>query len=435
MIPIISQIKRAFYFFFFVAASAFALASEKPKRENITIILPSGTTQHGNPDLICTPANHNDIIYFFFVNYATHAMTTVVLPSEGWESYLTNALASLLFPSFGAYRGLRAIFVGYVTIRKRFKSEKWEQVDSETLNNRQKASQARDLQKARRASALCMIVRSSDWVPEDGDVIQENVLLVEGSGAKPILKNDKKKEAEYTEVNLGPGSHNDDQTPLMLKSSDLKIETSSLSPSISPSSTFGDDSLIVPEVRLHTYQTPWTYCRKRQPDSVGSRTIRCAPARLAPGYTTVMLPPCTPIRNLPNDASIERINSNYDIMRSLAALFQAILSIQTLYETRGDQINLYGFAPFGLTVAPYAIMSLVNLLGALSRPKYDAVYLVGSPVMVEERRRKGLEGYYDGVVGEVLEPDIENRQSFVNGFTDDGNFFIKSRVRFQSIDK
>ena len=210
MIPGMPHIERAFYFSFFVSRQCFCLASEEPKRENIAITLPSGTTQHGNLDLICTPANHNDIIYFFFVNYATHALTTVVLPGEGWESYLTNALASLLFPSFGAYRGLRAIFVGYATIRKRFKSEKWEQVDSETLNNRQKASQARDLQKARRAGALCMIVRSSDWVPEDGDVIEEYVLLVEGSEAKPILKNDKKKEAEYTEVNLGSSSHNDD---------------------------------------------------------------------------------------------------------------------------------------------------------------------------------------------------------------------------------
>ncbi|KAF2793919.1 hypothetical protein K505DRAFT_417451 [Melanomma pulvis-pyrius CBS 109.77] len=427
-----SYIEYVLYLFFFAIVGVLAIPTE-PETQNITITLPSGTTQHGNPEIICTPAQRNDIIYFFFVNYATHALTTVVLPGEGWESYLTNALASLLFPSFGAYRGLRAIFVGYATVRKRFKSEAWEQVDSLALNNKQKASRARDLQKARRAGALCMVVRSREWVPEDGDEIGENVLLAEGSGVAPISSNSRGKEMQVTQREVDASSRDDDQAPFISKSSD--IEMSPVSPSISPSSTLreGSASSIVSEIRLHTYPTPWTYCRKACPDSVGSRTIRCAPAKLAPGYSIVMLPSCTPIRNLPDDAAIDRINSSYDIMRSLAALVQAILAIQTLYQTRGDQIKRYGFASFGLTVAPYAIMSLVNLLGALSRPEYDAVYLVGSPIMIEERRRKGLDGYYDGVVGEVLEAD--SGQNLANDFSEENNFVVKSSVRFLSVNK
>jgi hypothetical protein len=30
-----------------------------------------------------------------------------------------------------------------------------------------------DMQKAARAGALCMVVRSSDWLPQDGDIIRD----------------------------------------------------------------------------------------------------------------------------------------------------------------------------------------------------------------------------------------------------------------------
>jgi hypothetical protein len=421
--------------------TAIVAAPTEPKTENITITLPEGTTQHGNPEILCTPAESSDILYFFFVNYATHALTTVVLPGEGWESYLTNALASLLFPSFGAYRGLRAIFVGYSTVRKWFKRERYEvdvDIDETKKDSKQRASQARDLQKARRAGALCMVVRNRDWRPKDGDVIEENVLIVEGSEAAglPGIGGSKGKEIIVSEREVGASSRDDDRAPFISSDfSDIEMKPVSHSRgSLSTSSTLKDDFGIstLPQVRLHTYPTPWTYCRRACPDSVGSRTIRSAPAKLAHGYSIVMLPSCTPIRNLPNDAAIDRINSNYDIMRGLAAIVQAILAIQTLYQTRGDQIERYGFASFGLTVAPYAIMSLVNLMGALSRPEYDAVYLIGSPMMVEERRRKGLDGYYDGVVGEVLEADGDHK--LANDFTKDDKFVVESAIRFQSIE-
>lgn len=356
--------------------------------------------------------------FFFLVNYVTHALTTVVLPGEGWESYLTNALASLLFPGFGAYRGLRAIFVGWSTVRKRFRSEPWEQGETANLH-KNKARRNRDLQKARRAGALCMIVRSESWTPQDGDEIIKNVLLEEGPG-KPMKGKSGKKESLVTERDIGATAHDDGQS---LLGGAADIEMRSIHTRATPSG-----------IQVHTYPTPWTYCRKSRPDSVGSRTIRCAPTELAPGYSIIMLPSCTPVRNLVDDHAIDRINCQYDIMRGLVALVQALLAIQTLYQTRGDQINRYGYSAFGLTVAPYAIMSLVNLLGALSRPEYDAVYLVGSPIMVEERRRRGLDGYYDGVVGEVFEADTDRNDAFVDNAIEAPTQFIKGPVKFVTID-
>jgi hypothetical protein len=220
----------AIYLFSLVVVTVIGAPTES-KMENITITLPEGTTQHGNPELLCTPADGSDIVYFFFVNYATHALTTVVLPGEGWESYLTNALASLLFPSFGAYRGLRAIFVGYSTVRKWFKRERYEvhvDIDETKKDSKRRASQARDLQKARRAGALCMVVRNGDWRPKDGDVIEENILLVGGSEAAPLLRGsvDKSKKINVSEREVGANSADDDRAPFISRAvSDIEMRS------------------------------------------------------------------------------------------------------------------------------------------------------------------------------------------------------------------
>ncbi|KAI8247765.1 hypothetical protein K4K53_001448 [Colletotrichum sp. SAR 10_77] len=55
-----------------------------------------------------------------------------------------------------------------------------------------------------------------------------------------------------------------------------------------------------------------------------------------------------------------------------------IFAISTLYRTRGDQIERYGYAAFGLTVIPYAWMSLINLVGNAICPQYDKIYVVSS---------------------------------------------------------
>jgi hypothetical protein len=67
---------------------------------------------------------------------------------------------------------------------------------------------------------------------------------------------------------------------------------------------------------------------------------------------------------------------NYNLLKSLIALGQAIYGITTLYHAPGDQISQYGYVAFSLTVAPYATMSVVNLMAALFYPDYPQTYLV-----------------------------------------------------------
>jgi hypothetical protein len=80
------------------------------------------------------------------------------------------------------------------------------------------------------------------------------------------------------------------------------------------------------------------------------------------------------------------------------AVFQTVWASFTLWRTRGNQIELYGYAAFGLTVAPYLVMSRVNSISIVLTPDYSAVYLVRTDIMEEAKRHQG---HFDGVVGQI----------------------------------
>lgn len=60
--------------------------------------------------------------------------------------------------------------------------------------------------------------------------------------------------------------------------------------------------------------------------------------------------------------------STYNIPKLIIGLVQAIWATSTLYRARGDQIDRYGYAAFGLTVTPYAFMSVLNIIANISNP-------------------------------------------------------------------
>ncbi|KAK0724051.1 hypothetical protein B0H67DRAFT_99024 [Lasiosphaeris hirsuta] len=74
-----------------------------------------------------------------------------------------------------------------------------------------------------------------------------------------------------------------------------------------------------------------------------------------------------------NDVSI---GSTYNIPKALFGVFQSIAAGITLYRARGDQLDRFGYAAFGLSVAPYITMSAANLLGSVVCPEYPSMYLV-----------------------------------------------------------
>ena len=115
--------------------------------KNITITVPNGTTDHGDPHLLCIPAKWSDIALFFFGNYLAHAATVKSLPGEPAFSVLVAMVSALIYPTSGVFRGLDAILQSAIFCKSPLKT-------------------------ASRAGALCMVVRGPDWKPRNGDVVR-----------------------------------------------------------------------------------------------------------------------------------------------------------------------------------------------------------------------------------------------------------------------
>jgi hypothetical protein len=95
--------------------------------------------------------------------------------------------------------------------------------------------------------------------------------------------------------------------------------------------------------------------------------------------------------------------SSYNRTSTVIAIGQILYAAGTIYQTRGDQLSRYGYVAFGLTVTPYIVMSVVNLLGNLLNPEYPESYLVESQIMDEARRRGGK---FPCTVGILAEKDV-----------------------------
>ena len=83
----------------------------------------------------------------------------------------------------------------------------------------------------------------------------------------------------------------------------------------------------------------------------------------------------------PRQKTSTSIASSYNALKSLIAVLQALFAIVTLYNSKGHQIDRFGYAAFGLTVVPYALMSVINLCANLLCPEYPAMYLVSNQAL------------------------------------------------------
>ncbi len=134
------------------------------KLVNITVSVPYQTQTHGDPKQICTPPKWHVLLYlinpsldistsntrsrsdyfvFYFGNYFAHVATVQTYPGESGHSTLKALALALVLPAAGVMRGLTTII-------------------------RCAIRQKTPLQTAARAGALCMVVRSKDWLPVTG---------------------------------------------------------------------------------------------------------------------------------------------------------------------------------------------------------------------------------------------------------------------------
>lgn len=92
------------------------------------------------------------------------------------------------------------------------------------------------------------------------------------------------------------------------------------------------------------------------------------------------------------------ISCSVNTPAAIIAIVQIVYATLTLYHTRGNEAKRFGYAAYGLTVLPYVLMSLFNLLGNLLTPTYASMYMVRSAEM-EEAEAQGCR--FDGVIGSM----------------------------------
>lgn len=106
---------------------------------NLTITVPEGIKNHGNPNLLCTPAQWHEITLFLFANYFAHAASVITAPGQSITTSAYLILLALFLPASGIVRAISAILRHAAT---------------ETKN---------PLRHASRANALCMVLKKSDY--------------------------------------------------------------------------------------------------------------------------------------------------------------------------------------------------------------------------------------------------------------------------------
>jgi len=77
------------------------LVTAAAPNQNITIEVPPGTSNHGDPHLLCTPTRTVDVASFFLLNYVAHAVTVRPSPGEHLIPSVKLILFALVFPTSG----------------------------------------------------------------------------------------------------------------------------------------------------------------------------------------------------------------------------------------------------------------------------------------------------------------------------------------------
>jgi hypothetical protein len=116
---------------------------------NITITVPEGSSNHGDPNLLCTPTKWYELLLFYALNYLSHAATVKTLPGERASDLILNTLAALFYPFSGINRGIEAIVRHAALFSKD------------------------EIHRATKAGALCVVIRSKEWRPKDGQLMSD----------------------------------------------------------------------------------------------------------------------------------------------------------------------------------------------------------------------------------------------------------------------
>ena len=330
---------------------------------NLTFTAPSGSTNHGNPKLICLPTQWYDIIVFFLTNYFAHAASIIVDPGADLHRNIAVVISALILPGSGYIRAVLAIR---------------DHAATETKN---------PLMRAARTGALCMVLRAPKKKgPVAFDIIEDQRAQ---RNRERLPHNDRRSLGVWELIKktmvMWQGSFNWYNSADYMKwwrgtggDSEKKREHW-----WDPPEGCRQMPLPVP-VHYNIHGEVWLddeYYLATVPSNARLSFIS-DPKEDDSSQGSSYSPPREPI----DQTNVRKaLASTYNAPKVLVSIIQAVWGIITIYRARGDQIQIYGYAAFGLTVVPYAYMSILNGLANLLTPSYPALVLIETPILHEAR--------------------------------------------------
>ncbi|KAI9867408.1 MAG: hypothetical protein M1813_008966 [Trichoglossum hirsutum] len=334
-----------------------------------------------------------------------HALTVRSLPGEKPMYAILFKLSCLFVPYAGVTRGLCLILRASKLARN-------------------------DLRGAVRSGAMCMVVRTKEWRPRDGDIIEGCSLGMTGGGEPKEAKRSNSSGSLASGSGLGRDA---ELTPLAigLESEGAEVDLTVKAPYIpSRQHTFGGaiTKQVIQSYRFRERRIEESYIYQSMVRIQGV----CS---LSPGYAICYVPHDMEVRPRWRSSNTEpqlSISSSTNFARVVFSLFQTIAGAYSLYRSQGPQIKKWGYAAYGLTVISYVFVSMINGLGSLASSEYETVVLVHSSVMEEMVGRGGV---VEGAVGTMEREGGEERLGsetvkFTSG--DDGEVRGKRISSFRS---
>lgn len=354
---------------------------------NITISAPSGTSQHGRPEIICYPSTWKTVIIFFLINYVAHCFTTWRRPGEKTAEYLFSSFLALIFPVSGLGRGLEAIY-RHASWQGSFKD-----FAKGTIGL---GSMKYELQKAGKAGALCVVERylrdpigdleysSSFYAHNRQHWDLPGAFILGASSASPN---------ELVEIVLGDENDGHEKLDDLLNT--REISGVAMIQAVSP---------------YHIVELPASSIANIRLEGRGQYSLSILSSLLVTKKN----------RLEPQESDYERhehVNfvfaQSSNTFQILLAIAQIVYSSYTLARRTGDQFQLFGYSSFSITVVPYLTMSFINLLGNLLTPSYPGLYLVKTSVMEEAQSRGNLfQGHVTSLDDEHLHQEKQAKGHF-----------------------
>lgn len=357
--------------------------------------------------ILCEKPSWPEIVLFLGTNYFAHALSVRSAPGATTKQNVLSVIYGTLFPYCGTLTALGDIF------------------DMPVLGKT-------DLEKAVRAGAVWTLCRNYDWAPNPGETLkikgrversckceEEDCDSCSARKGCECVKCVEEKQRQGTplgdgEVRLaGPDSRSLGEKKGATQE-EMPVESSGIS------TTTTDPS----EPRI---------CALLSMGTLSSNAVRYKPlpitdprAQAYEFHGSYYFPHGYSLVPVSNEAIIEPISSvdpnalpegvdftptmklayNEGLIVYIASLVQILSGCWSLYRARGEQFETFGYAAFSLTIVPYVLCSLVNLIANCVNYEFPVCYIVWNEVW-EEARARNPGTHADGMIGRIVEEDQE----------------------------